>query len=559
MNQRGETKVRPEQLPTVHDFLRQPAKGVAEVQTRFQVEHAQLLALPRREQHKLRRRWQTSLAGIALLMAMGGSFLCPMPVGAGTISVNETTCTLVNAITTANSGVDTGGCTGGSAGADTINVQTDVTLSGSNNATYGNTGLPVITSEITIEGGDNTISRTGAARFRLFAVASSGDLTLKDATVSGGYTEENGSAVPKTEGGGIYNRGTLTVQDSTISGNTADHNGNGIFNNGGSVTVQNSILSGNSGERGGGIYNKGNGTVLVEDSTISGNTFVRGGGVFNSYGTVTIQDSTISGNSASSPASSGGAIDNSDFLTVRNSTLSGNSVNTGSSTTGGGIHIDYGTVLVESSTLTGNSAGTGGGIYNRYYGSLTLKSSLISGNSATNSGSEVWKHQFYGTINAGSHNLFGHSGEVNTQAFYSFTPSGTDINATSSGTDVALDGILHTTLANNGSLPLPDTHALVIGSPAIDKIPVGVNDCVAGVSTDERGAVRAGGVEKGGLACDIGAFEDSSQTPNAITRSSFDAGAMPPGVGGPLLAAGTAILGGLAAGWAFVRKRARAG
>ena len=62
-----------------------------------------------------------------------------------------------------------------------------------------------------------------------------------------------------------------------------------------------------------------------------------------------------------------------------------------------------------------------------------------------------------------------------------------------------------------------------------------------------------------GLACDIGAFEDSSQTPNAITRSSFDAGAMPPGVGGPLLAAGTAILGGLAAGWAFVRKRARAG
>ena len=81
-------------------------------------------------------------------------------------------------------------------------------------------------------------------------------------------------------------------------------------------------------------------------------------------------------------------------------------------------------------------------------------------------------------------------------------------------------------LANNGGPT--QTRALGAGSVAIDRIPVGAleaNGCVAGTSTDQRGAPRAGGVGLGGSACDVGAYEFAS-TPLAVTLASFDAQAM---------------------------------
>jgi hypothetical protein len=75
-----------------------------------------------------------------------------------------------------------------------------------------------------------------------------------------------------------------------------------------------------------------------------------------------------------------------------------------------------------------------------------------------------------------------------------FTPSGSDISATSDGTaPAALSSILDTTLQDNGGDT--QTHALVAGSPAIDA----VQD---GPSTDQRGVSRPQGA-----AFDIGAFE----------------------------------------------------
>ena len=75
----------------------------------------------------------------------------------------------------------TGGCSAGS-GADTLILQNSSahTLTTVNNSTYGPTGLPVISSQITIEGHNSTIERdSGAPNFRIFAVNSSGDLTLQ--------------------------------------------------------------------------------------------------------------------------------------------------------------------------------------------------------------------------------------------------------------------------------------------------------------------------------------------------------------------------------------------
>jgi hypothetical protein len=61
-------------------------------------------------------------------------------------------------------------------------------LTAVNNSTYegGDSGVPVITSPITIEGNGAKITRKGSAPpFRLLAVGLAGDLTLKDLTLSG--------------------------------------------------------------------------------------------------------------------------------------------------------------------------------------------------------------------------------------------------------------------------------------------------------------------------------------------------------------------------------------
>jgi hypothetical protein len=85
-------------------------------------------------------------------------------------------------------------------------------------------------------------------------------------------------------------------------------------------------------------------------------------------------------------------------LTLQNSTLSGNSA----VFEGGGICNSGGTVNAQNSTLAGNSAGnSGGGIYNYYYGTLTLQNSLIVHNSAIG-GPDCW-----GEVNSLGYNLVG--------------------------------------------------------------------------------------------------------------------------------------------------------
>ncbi len=130
--------------------------------------------------------------------------ILPSWVQAASITVDGTTCILADAITAANTDTAAGGCPAGS-GADTITLQTDVTLAAA---------LPKITSTITIEGGGNFISgNKNSAGGTVLTVVGNGNLTLNQANVKDGTVGRNG--------GGIYNTGTLTLANSTVSGNTA--------------------------------------------------------------------------------------------------------------------------------------------------------------------------------------------------------------------------------------------------------------------------------------------------------------------------------------------------
>ncbi len=271
---------------------------------------------------------------------------------------------------------------------------------------------------------------------RVLYIANTGNLTLNATTV------KNGTA---SAGGGIFNSGALTLTNSTVSSNSA------------------------AGNMGGGIYTN-NGTVTLNSSTVNNNTASIGAGIAVSSSTGTLNNVTISGNMATSTAGGIFASDAASAIMLNNTTVSQNTANTNWG--GGGIFV------------TNNAA-------------VTISSSLVSGNAAGGIGNEVYSSD--GIINAASYNVFGPSGETSAQAFFSFTPGASDVNATNDGgTPTAPNAILNTTLADNGGPT--QTHALVAGSPAIDLDAA----CSAGLTTDQRGYSRPINFK-----CDAGAVEYS--------------------------------------------------
>ncbi len=234
---------------------------------------------------------------------------------AATINVDQSTCILQNAITSANSDTATGGCTAGS-GADTIN------LSGMSSS-YNLPGeVDQITTVITIDGTGKTINAEDWRRH--FYVASGGDLTLNNITLKRG--DAKGYSTGPTDGGSIY------------------------VASGGKLTVNYSKFDTNKAYKGGTIYSEGDVTII--GSSIYSSEAGNGAGILAEAGSLHISNSAIRNNDSTGL---GGGVHSSATLTISNSTFTANHVN--SANNGAGIYIDGGTATISHSTLHNNTIG----------------------------------------------------------------------------------------------------------------------------------------------------------------------------------------------------------
>ncbi len=365
----------------------------------------------------------------------------------------------------------------------------------SNGGAITNSGVELTVTGCTFSNNTNTgpsVSGSGGAAIHNTALA-----TINSSTFT------NNSTIVSAQGGAIDNRGTMTINDSTFTGNTTVGTGQNAFGGaisvqgGGQLTINNSVLTGNSSKKqGGAIYfqpNAGTPVLLINNSTFTNNisnsdntTDGDGGALFlTGTGSVTITGSTFTGNSANA-GRTGGAIAVSVPMTMSNSTVSGNTAGSN----GGGIYasgVSTTIVNITNSTIVNNTATVNGGGVQRASTTnpVNLRNSIVANNIA-NGGTSP---DVLGTINSNGFNL------IRNTTGATFTG---DTSTNITGQDPLLGP-----LQNNGGLTF--THALLVGSPAIDQ---GES---SGATTDQRGFSRpletATPNAPGGDGADMGAFE----------------------------------------------------
>ena len=153
------------------------------------------------------------------------------------------------------------------------------------------------------------------------------------------------------------------------------------------------------------LVHNGSGALTISDLTITNGALdnpytYAGGGCIYSYGKVTLESSTVTSCALSTHGylvARGGAIYAKRDATLFSSTVSGNSVFSEKGSSRGGA-IYAGTVFLETSTISGNTAATGqaargygAGIFST--GTVTATYSTISGNSASRGGGGVYSNK----------------------------------------------------------------------------------------------------------------------------------------------------------------------
>ncbi len=432
----------------------------------------------------------------------------------------DSDCSLADAIIAANRDRAEGDCPAGH-GADTIILSQDITL---------RTELPVITSDITIEGNGYAIS--GNNRWRIFYNSIGGRLTIHNLIMTKGRVDFLFSATTANSiGGAIVNwKGTLKISNSTFSNNSAEHGG-AISNNEGTLSISDSAFSDNSADKRGGAIENDSKNLSIINSTFSDNSASWGGAIYNGRDRLSIINSTFSDNSADED---GGVIFNWGELNIGDSNFSDNSADED-----GGVIFNWGELNIGDSSFSGNSAEYDGGAIENW-GRVSIRDSSFIDNYddaiRNNSKLNIINSTFSNNYIANGDAIFSGKDRKLSIINSTFSDNSADwggtiynwgdgtlsmvnsIIAGRGGTCVSRSRLLRQSISNFiqdgtcspafrgdpmlGKLVVPEDGSpayfpLLAGSPAID-----ATDDEYCPATDQIGTVRPQGV-----ACDIGAIE----------------------------------------------------
>ena len=444
-----------------------------------------------------------------ILMALVLLLLPVLPAYAATINV-DSGCTLAQAINEANGASKPTGVTcedgtdavsGGSNGADTIVIpaNNDITLTAD---------LPNITSNITINGNNNTIN--GGDSHRAITIKTgnggTGNGTLTVVINNLILNENRSPATGNFHGGAILTqpsvggRATVTLNRVTLRDSAAKYTG-GADGQGGAIYcswtnlfINDSAIFNNRGYQGGGLMMGGNCTATINRSAIYSNTAdLNGGGIRVSAATAsaTINNSTIYGNSSGTAAHYGGGIFISQGATVR---------------------LNH--VTITGNTPQGSAANSGGGIASRHTSNkVHIRNSIIYGNTKGDCDKTANLLTNTGNIFGSLNNCGAGTGGVSGDPQLPSSPT-----TPSSATDP------------------PPYFALPAGSIAIDKVTCLSAD--VGGDEDQRGATRPRGA-----LCDIGAHE-GPPLPTPTATATATATITPTPTITPTLAPGQQPVGG---------------
>jgi hypothetical protein len=184
--------------------------------------------------------------------------------------------------------------------------------------------------------------------------------------------------------------GNLTLNGLMLTGGFNTFAGGAIFNNEATLTLNGGVVTGNAAPAGGGIASGTNkpgpvGTTTLNNTQVTDNLAFAagGGGIINHAGTLTLNSSVVSGNSAPGGggiASGKGNPDSGESLIVLNKSRVDDNTAFGGAEGGGGGIANGGTLVSNNSEIAGNTApgGAGAGLLN-HGDSATLNKTMVTG------------------------------------------------------------------------------------------------------------------------------------------------------------------------------------
>jgi hypothetical protein len=383
--------------------------------------------------------------------------------------------------------------------------------------------------------GTLTLRRCAVTKNQVMAEAEVDVQAIATAGVEQGDATATASATTAAyaQGGGVANFGTLTVEECSITDNTA------TITSTSSAKVYASVEDETA--------------TATEDGTANATGDAQGGGIYNA-GTLTIINSTISGNegeseanatvSHASPSPSAEVVsENEEIREPGRHTVARHGSGAegpivavaGGDDAAAGSDGDVAPASIaqpEAGTATATAYATGG-LYN--VGAVRLRYVTVSNNETVVSAAA--SHSVAGTASTDIDHVGGVKNEGGTLVLISSIvvdqAAGPDCsgdatiisggyNLDSDSTCIAEGVNNDLTDATPGLAPLAvnppgetGTHALLFGSPALNRVPLGVNGCGDPVGQDQRGAPRPVPSWNG---CDIGAYEEQNVPVGGVTK-----------------------------------------